>query len=180
MGSQRVRHDWATFTFFKGICATPTSSSALRGLRGPTLLTRHTLLVLDWAGQPERRGIPPAPADLTFSPLAAFLADPGTKQGNASWGGREHAIPPASQGSEPQQTVSNEHTWPPGQQTTGFHAREMAEANFVFQIAFVFHQLLWHHGWFHLPCKAGTLHGILEFFTGHPCLVHNTKLNQVF
>ena len=108
----------------------------------PTLLSLHTLLVLDWAGQPERRGIPPAPADLTFSSLAAFLADPGTKQGNASWGGREHAIPPASQGSEPQQTVSNEHTWPPGQQTTGFHAREMAEANFVFQIAFVFHQLL--------------------------------------
>ena len=50
----------------------------------PTLLSLHTLLVLDWAGQPERRGIPPAPADLTFSSLAAFLADPGTKQGNAS------------------------------------------------------------------------------------------------
>ena len=53
----------------------------------PTLLSLHTLLVLDlgdWAGQPEKRRIPPIPADLTLSPLANFLADPGTKQGNAS------------------------------------------------------------------------------------------------
>lgn len=53
----------------------------------PTLLSLHTILVLDlgdWAGQPKRRGIPPVPADLTFSPLAAFLANPGTKKGNAS------------------------------------------------------------------------------------------------
>lgn len=58
--------------------------------------------------------------------LAAFLADPGIKQGSKSagqgdaiWSGRECAIPPARQGSEPQKTVLNVNTWSWGSRPQG-------------------------------------------------------------
>lgn len=118
--------------------------------------------------------------------LADSLGDPGAQQwcraagqGSAIWGRREHTTLPGSQGSEPQQTncAEWEHLVPKWQ-VTGFCAEEMAGANFVFHMAFVFHQLLKHHGWLHLPCKAGTLNRMLEFSVGHWYLVHNAQIKS--
>lgn len=160
----------------------------------PPLLSLHTLLLLDsvvggvlgMTSLFEGTRICLVPADL-ISPCSCFPRRiKGQRhrvagQQNVIWGGKGCAIPLASQGSEPQQTNCAE--WShlvSGWQAIGFCAGQMAEPNSVFKMAFVFRQLLGHHGWYDLPCKAGTLNRILEFFLGYQCLVNNAKLNQIF
>lgn len=135
----------------------------------------------------ERSGILLVPEDLYFSPLGCFPRRSRSQtQGYRAvrqrgchlwWEGVCHPIRQLGLWVMPN-SAEWEHTvlrW----QVTGFHAREEIGANFVFQIAFVFHQLICYHGWFHLPCKAGTLNRIPGFFVGHQYLGCNAKLNQV-
>lgn len=98
---------------------------------GPPVLSLHPLLVLDLGGWNcasqwhsfLREWECLLSQQIWYSPhLAASLGDPGAKQGhraarggNANWSGKDNAIAPARQGSEPQKhTVLKGNTWSPG------------------------------------------------------------------
>lgn len=137
----------------------------------------------------ERSWFPPVLANLIFSPSGCFpqLQCQERVQGWRTKGTHHQRWVTAGHHSSQSghRATTNKLWWMlmPGLWVAGNRQASMlgnTEANSASQIAFVFHQQLWQHGWFHLPHKAGTVNRILELFIGHWYRMPNAKLNQVF